>query len=239
MNRHKIRRYIYTAIFTLLSIGTILWAILFTHTAYQKTALIIAGVLLFVIRVVEYIPIRRNPKVFGKRSLLITLIFACAIFLMLSTLFVSPPAQNTVVADIKPDAIIPVTIEENGISAEVSEILIANFHEGANVDVVYRITNNSEDDITPTIYLNLKVDPDKYAKAVGYEIAASYVGKWVKLPVQQKIKQGKTRDFVVSCAMPKDPGKTPKTMAFRTGVAGNTGGQYQTSIETWWLIKLR
>ena len=158
---------------------------------------------------------------------------------MFALLFLAACAPSVVTGDIKPDAIIPVTIEENGISAEVSEILIANFHEGANVDVIYRITNNSEDEIVPSIYLNLKVDPDKYEKAVGYEIAASYVGKWVTIPAEHNIKQGKTRDFVVSCAMPKDPGKTPKTMAFRTGVAGNTGGQYQTSIETWWLIKLR
>ena len=140
---------------------------------------------------------------------------------------------------VNPDAVIPVTISDNGIETTVSEIVIGNFHKGANVDVIYRITNRAEDDLTPTVFLNMKVDPDKYDRAVGYEIAPKFVAEWVKLPEVAKIKSGKSRDIVVSLSMPDSTGKTPSKLAFRTGVAGNTGGMYQTAVETWWLVTMR
>jgi hypothetical protein len=116
--------------------------------------------------------------------------------------------------------------------------VISNFHAGAEVDVFYRITNNTDEPTSPTIYLNRKIDPDKYPKAVGYEIAPFYVEDWLELP-SVTVAPGKTKDTIVKMVMPDNFGKTPPKMAFCTGVAEDTGGMYQTAVETWWLVEMR
>lgn len=135
---------------------------------------------------------------------------------------------------------IPVTISEQGISVEVSDIQINNFRAAASVTAVYAITNNTDGIVTPDIYINTNITPSDYDKAADYELCPESALSWLNIPAIPDIRPGESITIPVIFKSPgKITGDIPKKYTFRTGIASGKGGLFQTAVETWWLVDMR
>lgn len=159
--------------------------------------------------------------------------------LLIGLLLLAGCAEPEVTA-VKPDAVVEVHLLRNGVNIS-SNVEIKNFHQGANVDVIYRITNDTVNDLQPSLYANLGIDPATYSSALDYKATPLFVEDWLKIPGNLKVAAGETRSAVVSLTMPKkfNAELLPDRFTFRVGAASGQGGLFETAVENWWLVEMR
>jgi hypothetical protein len=113
-------------------------------------------------------------------------------------------------------------------------------HPGAEADVVYRVYNDTGEDIKPAIVPDYDIDTSRYSYAEAYsakpELAKLF---WLSVPKAEKIEPNNYRDFIVSLQIPKKASIPEDRFAYLVGVSGNTGGIAQTAVSVWWLINMR
>lgn len=137
----------------------------------------------------------------------------------------------------KSGSAVGITIRENGISTDSSEVVVKNFYAGARAEMVYRIHNATAKGVIPEIYLNYDADIADYSKADGAVKASSVVLDWVELPVMSEVGAGCIKDFVVAIQMPKGVGKPSEKMGYQVGVSWQVAGsRVQPAVGIWWLI---
>lgn len=160
----------------------------------------------------------------------------CLVILL--PLFVLACSSHSVVSTPSNDDV-RVIISDNGLSQSASDVLLENYHKGAEVDVAYLITNNSSSDISPVIYPVFDVRTKDYSKGAGYVAVPSYYSDWVDIPSCGTIKPGESKSYSIVLKIPNNKEKVPNNWAFKTGVAGNNGGLTQTATELWWRVNMR
>jgi len=132
-----------------------------------------------------------------------------------------------------------ITLRNNGVESDSSEVVIKNFHSGARAEMVYRIHNATGAAIRPELFIVPYADVADYSKADGAVKAPEYMFDWVQMPELTDVNPGQIKDFVVALEMPKDAKKPPKKVAFQVGVASKTNEKVQPSIGIWWLVNMR
>ena len=131
-----------------------------------------------------------------------------------------------------------VSIKQNGISADASEVVINNFRPGARAEMIYRIHNGTAAAICPEIYL-VDADVTNYSKAEGAVKAPVKASEWLMIPKLDDIPPGQIKEYTVAIEIPKNIKDVPDKFGFQVQVAGNTGGKVQTAVGTWWLVTMR
>lgn len=136
------------------------------------------------------------------------------------------------------DAIL-ITVTENGIESDTSEVVIRNFYPGAKAEITYRIHNKTAGTISPEIYFVDYADIADYSKAYGAVKAPDRITDWLKFPKMNDVKSGEDKDYTVIIEMPKDTHNIPEKIGFQVQVSGNNGGVLQTAVGQWWLVNMR
>lgn len=167
------------------------------------------------------------------------IILAILVVAALSVLGCAPKPVASVIVPPKTENAVGITIRNNGISADSSEVVVKNFYAGAKVEMTYRIHNATTKAVRPEIYVIADADVANYSKADSAVRATPQVLSWIELPMTKDIAPGAIEDFVVVIAMPKDEKKLAEKVGFQIGVAGATGEKLQMAIGTWWLISMR
>lgn len=136
--------------------------------------------------------------------------------------------------------IIPVVVSDNGICVSAADIEVNNLRENASVEVIYAINNDTQNNITPSVYYNFNIDPADYEKAKDYQLCPEIVKGWLSKISPGEIEPGDIENCSITLKAPKEiKDKLPDKYTFRVGIAGNKGGFFQTGVETWWLVSMR
>lgn len=159
--------------------------------------------------------------------------------MLVSSCVSAPSVSPSVVLTKTNGDIVDITIMENGISSDSSEVVVKNFYAGARAEMVYRIHNATSKTILPEIFFNRDADVADYSKADGAVRAPSYVESWIELPALSNILPGGVVDFIVALQMPEDEERPAEKIAFQIGVAGKTEGRLQSAVGLWWLVSMK
>ncbi len=153
----------------------------------------------------------------------------------------SKPEGSSVLVQPSPsNEIVVITIMNNGISTDSSEVVVRNFHAGARAEMVYRVVNASSKEIVPEIYLNTSANVLDYSKAGGAIKSPEYVNSWIEIPyIVLPIMPAEARDYIVALQMPEEALKPAEKMGFQIGVAGKVEGGLQPAVGVWWIINFR
>lgn len=136
------------------------------------------------------------------------------------------------------DAIL-ITVTENGIESDTSEVVINNFYPGAKAEITYRIHNKTNGTLTPEIYFVDYAEISDYSKSYGAVKAPAEITEWLKFPKMNELKAGAIKDYTVTIEMPKGTYNIPDKIGFQVQVSGNNGGVVQTAVGQWWLVNMR
>jgi hypothetical protein len=135
---------------------------------------------------------------------------------------------------------VPVIISDGGICVCAADIEVNNLRENATVEVIYAIKNDTQNNITPSVYFNFNIEPADYKKAEDYQLCPEIVKSWLSKVNPGEIVPAGTEYCSVMLRMPREiKDDLPDKYTFRVGIAGNKGGFFQTGVETWWLVSMR
>lgn len=137
-----------------------------------------------------------------------------------------------------------VTDDGSSISSLAANITNCRFNN--TVRVLYRVHNNSSDNICPLFFKNILVNPDDYSGSAGYNAAANatfadYIsiknitGKDTNMKTM--IKPGSQGLYELDLNIPEN--SISDNIAFKIGVSGNNGGFTCLAWETWYCVSLR
>lgn len=130
-------------------------------------------------------------------------------------------------------------VTEQGISVDTENIRVGNMSPGRIIRALYRIHNDTDEDIKPDIYPEYNVDPERYPKANNYSAAPSGLVDWLIIPDCTPISPGEFIDYPIQLDIPRDASILNDKWAFRVGASGDCGGFTQMAVSVWWLIDMR
>lgn len=113
---------------------------------------------------------------------------------------------------------IPMTIQSNGASVEVSRITVGNFNYGSRAEGIFVVKNDTSEEITPDFYFFTMPDPWD-----GYEYPDPKVLNYVMLPDVKPIPPHQKLEFAVVLYLPKSAMRVPDKWEFDVGVTGDKG----------------